>query len=79
MKEQFYICDKHTCSDSTIIGICNRPYVGQELFQTWSTKRPHKPETLGIVVRVNKSALNGYDLCVWMNTGIAYHLTKVIS
>lgn len=79
MAEQFYICDKIDCYDSTIIGICKRPYVGQELFQTWSTKKPPKSDTLGIVAHVEKTSLSNYDLCVFMSTGKAYYLSKAIS
>lgn len=76
MAEHFYICDQVECYDSTIIGMCKRPYVGQELFKSWSTKKNAKSDTLGIVAHVEKTSLSNYDFCVSMSTGISYYLQK---
>lgn len=76
MIEKFSICDEVSCFDGRIIGTCERPHVGQELFLSCSTNSPSEPTSLGTITHIVESSLPDYDLCVHVNTGKSYYLSK---
>lgn len=72
---KFNICNYVECFDGNIIGTCERPCVGQELF--CSTQNASPPTSLGTVTHIIQNPLIDYDLCIYTSTGKTYYLSEL--